>query len=82
MFTYNFKHELKILLRSKWLLILFLTTLITFLYAGYNGKKKTDKRISDIEKINNIVKSLAMRVYIVYSHGYPQNSLNNQVACG
>ena len=56
MFTHNFKHELKILLRSKWLLILFFTILVTFLYAGYNGKQKTNKRISNIEKINSIVK--------------------------
>ena len=55
MFIHNFKHELKILLRSKWLVLLFFTLLAIILFAGYNGKLKVNKRFSDIEKINNTV---------------------------
>lgn len=56
MFKHNFKYELKILLRSKWLLLLFFTMLTITLFAGYNGKQKVDKRFSDIEKAYSAVK--------------------------
>ncbi|CAM1360909.1 conserved protein of unknown function [Tenacibaculum soleae] len=56
MITHNFKYELKILLRNKWLLLLFFTILTIILFAGYNGKVKVNKRIADIEAINNSVK--------------------------
>ncbi len=51
MFSYNFKYELKTLVRSKWLLILFAVLFIVMLFAGYNGKQKVDKRVADIEKV-------------------------------
>ena len=56
MFSYNFKYELKSLLRSKWLVLLTIILLTLVLFAGYNGKKKVNKRVSDIEKANNAVK--------------------------
>ncbi len=56
MFTYNFKYELKSLLRSKWLLLLSLTLLIVVLFAGYNGKEKVEKRVSGLERVTSEVK--------------------------
>ena len=56
MFSYNFKYELKSLLRSKWLILLTIILLTLVLFAGYNGKKKVNKRVFDIEKANNAVK--------------------------
>ena len=56
MFTYNFKYELKSLLRSKWLILLSAILLIVVLFAGYNGKQKVDKRLIDIEKVTSIAK--------------------------
>ena len=49
MFTHNFKYELKILLRSKWLFLLFTTTFVVIFFASYNGQQKTNKRISAID---------------------------------
>ncbi|MCG1037573.1 DUF3526 domain-containing protein [Polaribacter sargassicola] len=51
MFLYNFKYELKSLLRSKWLFLLSTILLIVMLFAGYNGKQKVNKRIEDFSKI-------------------------------
>ena len=51
MFRYNFKYELKSLLRSRWLLLLSLILLVVVLFAGYNGKEKVSKRIQELEKV-------------------------------
>ncbi|MEQ6123670.1 DUF3526 domain-containing protein [Pseudotenacibaculum sp. MALMAid0570] len=55
MFTYNFKYELKSLLRSRWIILLFAILLIVVLFAGYNGNKKVNKRLVDIEKVTSAV---------------------------
>ncbi|MFY0630234.1 MAG: DUF3526 domain-containing protein [Flavobacteriaceae bacterium] len=57
MFAYNFKYELKSLLRSKWLVLLTAILLVVILFAGYNGNQKVDKRLVDIEKITSDVKA-------------------------
>lgn len=49
MLSYNFKYELKLLLRSRWIQILIIILLLLFLFAGYNGKQKVTKRQADIE---------------------------------
>ncbi len=49
MLSYNFKYELKLLLRSKWIQILIVVLLALFLFAGYNGQQKVTKRIADID---------------------------------
>lgn len=51
MFLYNFKYELKLLVRNKWLPILSLILVSVFLFATYNGAKKTEKRMDEIVKI-------------------------------
>lgn len=51
MFRYNFKYELKSLLRSRWLLLLSLILLVVVLFAGYNGKEKVSERIQELEKV-------------------------------
>ncbi|SEC80863.1 ABC-2 type transport system permease protein [Tenacibaculum sp. MAR_2009_124] len=55
MFAHNFKYELKTLLRSKWLILLFITMFIVIFFAGYNGQQKVNRRTADIEKIKNTV---------------------------
>jgi ABC-2 type transport system permease protein len=48
MFKYNFIYELKGLLRSRWIQLLSLILLLLFGFSGYNGKKKVQKRATDI----------------------------------
>ncbi len=48
MLKYNFKYELKLLLRSRWIQLLSLTLLLLFAFSAYNGKQKVEKRISVI----------------------------------
>lgn len=55
MFAHNFKYEFKTLLRSKWLILLFITTFMVVFFAGYNGQKKVNKRAADIAKITRNV---------------------------
>jgi ABC-2 type transport system permease protein len=51
MFSYNFTYELKLLIRNKWLPILSLLLLISFVFATYNGNYRTKKRIEQIASI-------------------------------
>ncbi|WBU90843.1 DUF3526 domain-containing protein [Cellulophaga omnivescoria] len=51
MFRYNFKYELKSLLRSRWLLLLSLLLLIVVLFAGYNGKEKVKERTQELKNV-------------------------------
>ncbi|MGD1947599.1 MAG: DUF3526 domain-containing protein [Croceivirga sp.] len=48
MLSYNFKYELKVLLRSRWIQLLSLILLLLFGFATYNGLQKVEKRKSDI----------------------------------
>ncbi|MGS2762789.1 DUF3526 domain-containing protein [Sinomicrobium sp. M5D2P9] len=57
MFTYNFKYELKMLFRSRWMQLLTILLLVLFVFAGYNGKQKTGKRMSDIAAAQATVKA-------------------------
>lgn len=57
MFTYNFKYESKILFRSRWIQLLTILLLVLFVFAGYNGKQKTDKRAEDIAAAQATVKA-------------------------
>ena len=43
MLKYNFKYELKFLLRSRWIQILCIILLIVFGFSVFNGKQKVDK---------------------------------------
>lgn len=56
MFAYNFKYELKILFRNRWIQLLTLLLLLLFVFAGYNGKQRVDKRMGDIEATYSTVK--------------------------
>ncbi len=56
MFSYNFKYELKLLLRSKWIQLLSIILLLLFGFSAYNGKEKVIKREADITAAKNEVK--------------------------
>ncbi len=56
MFSYNFRYELKLLLRSKWIQLLSIILLLLFGFSGYNGKEKVAKRKADIVAAKNEVK--------------------------
>ncbi|KJD34488.1 hypothetical protein PK35_01450 [Tamlana nanhaiensis] len=48
MFSNNLLYEIKLLTRSKWLLILLVSIAMLFAFATFNGKKNVDKRLNDI----------------------------------
>ncbi|RKN76982.1 DUF3526 domain-containing protein [Ulvibacterium marinum] len=48
MLTYNFKYELKLLLRSRWIQLLSVILLVLFGFSAFNGRQKVEKRQSDI----------------------------------
>lgn len=48
MLPYNFKYELKLLLRSRWIQLLSLILLLLFGFSTYNGLQKVEKRKNDI----------------------------------
>ena len=48
MLSYNFKYELKLLIRSRWIQLLSIMLLLLFGFAIYNGLQKVDKRKRDI----------------------------------
>ncbi len=48
MLSYNFKYELKLLVRSRWIQLLSIMLLLLFGFAIYNGLQKVDKRKRDI----------------------------------
>ncbi|MEO0527032.1 MAG: DUF3526 domain-containing protein [Bacteroidota bacterium] len=48
MLSYNFKYELKLLLRSRWIQILSIILLLLFGFAALNGKQKIEKHQKDI----------------------------------
>ncbi len=56
MFSYNFKYELKLLLRSKWIQLLSILLLLLFGFSTYNGKEKVAKRNADVVAAKNKVK--------------------------
>jgi len=56
MLSYNFKYELKLLLRSRWIQLLSLILLVLFGFSTYNGLKKVEVRQDSITKATNEVK--------------------------
>ncbi|TSE08111.1 DUF3526 domain-containing protein [Aquimarina algiphila] len=56
MFSYNFRYELKLLLRSKWIQLLSIILLLLFGFSIYNGKGKVTKRKTDIVAAKDEVK--------------------------
>ena len=48
MLSYNFKYELKLLLRSRWIQLLSLILILLFGFAALNGREKVVKRELDI----------------------------------
>lgn len=48
MLSFNFKYELKLLLRSRWIQVLGILLLVLFAFAAFNGKAKVTKRSMDI----------------------------------
>jgi len=48
MLSYNFKYELKLLLRSRWIPLLGFILLLLFGFSVFNGKEKVEKREKDI----------------------------------
>lgn len=48
MFSYNFKYELKQLLRSRWIQLLSVVLLLLFGFSAFNGLQKVEKRKEDI----------------------------------
>ncbi|MEO9513977.1 MAG: DUF3526 domain-containing protein [Flavobacteriaceae bacterium] len=56
MLSYNFKYELKLLLRSRWIQLLSILLLLLFGFAAGNGKQKVVKRTNDIIAAHEEVK--------------------------
>lgn len=56
MLSYNFKYELKLLLRSRWIQLLSLVLLLLFGFSAYNGLKKVEIRQASITKAKDEVK--------------------------
>lgn len=56
MLSYNFKYELKLLVRSRWIQLLSVVLLLLFGFAIYNGVQKVDKRNRDIAAAHAEVK--------------------------
>ncbi|MEM7085264.1 MAG: DUF3526 domain-containing protein [Bacteroidota bacterium] len=55
MLKYNFIYELKLLLRSRWILLLSLVLLVLFGFSAINGKQKVEKRVDVITAVQNEV---------------------------
>ncbi|WP_299106769.1 DUF3526 domain-containing protein [uncultured Tenacibaculum sp.] len=51
MFKNNLKYEIKLLVRSYWLIVLLASTALLFAFATFNGEKNVEKRLSDIAKM-------------------------------
>jgi len=51
MFLNNLLYEIKLLIRSNWLIVLLISILLLFAFATFNGKKNVDKRLYDITKV-------------------------------
>ena len=51
MFLNNLSHEIKLLFRSQWLLVLCISTTLLFTFAAFNGNKNVEKRLNDISKV-------------------------------
>ncbi len=51
MFKYNFRYELKLLIRSKWIQLLSILLLLLFSFAAFNGQQKVEKRNLDIAEM-------------------------------
>ncbi len=56
MLSYNFKYELKLLLRSRWIQLLSIILFLLFGFSTYNGLQKVDKRKDVISKAHLEVK--------------------------
>lgn len=56
MLYYNFKYELKILLRSWWIQLISVLLLVLFVFAAFNGSNKIEKRIESISEAQESVK--------------------------
>lgn len=68
MLSYNFKYELKLLLRSRWIQVLSIILLLLFGFATYNGLQKVEKRKNDIQAAHKELKeSDAMMVKLLDS---------------
>ena len=57
MLKYNFKYELKLLLRSRWIQLLSIVLLLLFGFSIFNGQQKVQKRKDDILAAQNEMKA-------------------------
>ena len=55
MFLNNLSHEIKLLFRSQWLLVLCISTTLLFAFAAFNGNKNVEKRLKDISKVTEVL---------------------------
>ena len=53
MFYNNLIYEIKLLIRSNWLLILLISIALLFAFATFNGNKNVTKRLTDIVKVQD-----------------------------
>lgn len=51
MFSNNLLYEIKLLIRSNWLLVLFISIILLFAFAIFNGTKNVKKRLNDISTV-------------------------------
>ena len=51
MFLTILSYEFKLLIRSKWLLVLFFIIMLLIVFASHNGNKNVEKRVSDISVV-------------------------------
>lgn len=56
MFLDNLSHEIRLLYRSNWLIVLSICLCLTFGFAAFNGNKNIAKRLNDIEKVQKDLK--------------------------
>lgn len=55
MLKFNFKYELKQLLRSRWIQLLSVLLFLLFGFSAFNGKQKIEKRKNDVNKVRTEV---------------------------
>ena len=51
MFINNLSYEIKLLVRSNWLVVLLISITLLFAFATFNGNKNVSKRLNDISRV-------------------------------
>ncbi|QDO94449.1 DUF3526 domain-containing protein [Formosa sediminum] len=76
MLYFNFKYELKILLRSWWIQLISILLLVLFVFAAFNGQNKIEKRLETISEARATVETSDKQMLSLLDsieHGIPVN---------